>query len=517
MPKDFYLDLADEVLAMCEELLRCAEEWHLPIRRKENFVGFGKMHGFYMFWIARKDGVDYFKARVEYAREQPQEIAYYPLTADNKDAILGAAETIYQEYLAHGGELDLSWTPRVKPLNLWKEVQAPVLDPGQKNQTPIHKSPWHEAARHAVSVWRGMMGEEEAIVPSGDLLRAAQAFSHTVDRLLQLLSDEIRVARTRDVWRRYVLTDAETLERIGTDYNLTRERIRQLVRKGNRAISAFFVRHCTHGTNEAFDTCVLSMTHALKNASCVLPVFLQNAFSDWGERKKKSALQLLFGEENGAELFDACERYRKMATAPAQKQDGAMEKVTRLQAMIQYPTEVCADTQEQISAFVMEREYTHVARFRRQLEKMKEYLHFVQKPNIVYYSTSKTDHRPDFLLELENGRRVLVLVLPTLNMAFSYNTKRFQALWDFCEKKGYGYLVVDDRGQTPCDLKRLPVDPILKSTLDTILLSKREILWDDILGVKEVHEVTNTLIAAYVLQNELHFVMDPYFCIRRSL
>ena len=94
MPKDFYLDLPDETVAICKELLRRAGEWQLPIKRKENFVGFGRLHGFYMFWIARKDGVDYFKARAVYAREQEQEVVYYPLTAEHADAILAAAEKV---------------------------------------------------------------------------------------------------------------------------------------------------------------------------------------------------------------------------------------------------------------------------------------------------------------------------------------------------------------------------------------------------------------------------------------
>ncbi len=515
MQKDFYLDLADEVIAICEELLRRAEEWHLPIRCKENFVGFGKMHGFYMFWIARKDGVDYFKARVEYAREQPQDIAYYPLAAENKAAILGAAEAIYREYMAHGSELEHPRKTRVKPSEPWKEAQATVIQPEPKVQALIHKSPWHEAARRAVSEWRGTMEESEQAVLETAFLQAAQVFSRDVDGLLLLLSNEIRVARTKDIWQRYMLTDAETLEQIGKDYSLTRERIRQLVKRGNRVIAALFVRHCTYGKSEIFDRFIFSMTQALENASSVLPMFLQGAFADWGERKRKAALQLLFGEENGAALFEACESYRKESMDSAKKQKEAVEKLTRLREMIQYPTEVYADTEEQIGTFVIEKEYTHILKFRRQLEKMQGYLRFIQKPNIVYYSSTKTDHRPDFLLELENGRRVLVLVLPTLNMAFSYNTKRFQALRDFCERKGYGYLIVDDREQTLWDLEHLPLAPTLKSALDAVLSSKGRILWGDIFEVKEAHGLTSTLIAAYVLQSKLHFVMDSYFCIRR--
>jgi len=497
LQKDFYLDLSDEVIAICEELLRRAKEWHLPIRRKENFVGFGKIHGFYMFWISRKDEGDYFKARSEYACERLQEIVHYPLIAENKDAILDAAQAIYREYLAHGSEF-----PRKSRI----KTPDPLKGEGAQNS-------WHGVARHAVSEWRGATEERGQAASGTELLQTAQVFLRNADALLLLLSNEIRSARTKDVWKRYVLTDAETLEQISKDYSLTRERIRQLVKRGNREIADLFVRYCTYEKREIFDTYILPMAQALENASCDLPVFLQSAFADWGERKKKVVLQLLFGEENGAALVEACEKYQKKVTEPAKKQNGIAEKLARLQTMIRYPTAVYADTGEKIGTFVMEKEYTHISKFRKLLEKMQGYLHFVQNPNIVYYSTAKTDHRPSFLLEFENGRRVLVLVLPTLNMAFSYNLKRFWALRDFCKRRGYGYLIVDDREQALWDLECLPVDPALKSALDAILLSKGRILWDDIFEMKKTHDLTNSLIVAYVLQSKLHFVMDPYFCI----
>ena len=106
---------------------------------------------------------------------------------------------------------------------------------------------------------------------------------------------------------------------------------------------------------------------------------------------------------------------------------------------------------------------------------------------------------------------MLALVLPTLNMAFSYNVKRMRALRDFCERKGYGYLIIDDRDQTLADLKALPVDPTLQDALDGILHSKGEIDWSDIQWVKKTMPLTHSLIAAYVLQNGLHFGTDPYF------
>jgi hypothetical protein len=140
-------------------------------------------------------------------------------------------------------------------------------------------------------------------------------------------------------------------------------------------------------------------------------------------------------------------------------------------------------------------------------------LRFVQKPDIVYYCTSETEHRPDFLLELPDGRRVLVLILTVLSQAFAYNRARCRALYDFCEKHGYGYLVIDPNGKTPWILEALELDPALTQALDMFLATTGRVIWSDILALRRSYEITHATIAAYVLQNDRHFTIDPYFCI----
>jgi hypothetical protein len=192
-----------------------------------------------------------------------------------------------------------------------------------------------------------------------------------------------------------------------------------------------------------------------------------------------------------------------------------LQKVAQLQALCQHPTEVWADTQEQVSVFPKKREYAYAASFRKHLETLCEHLRFLQNPNIVYYSSPKTDYRPDFLLEFENGRRVLVLTLPVFNMAYAYNRIRFRALHAFCERNGYGYLIVDDRNQTPWGLKQLVLEEALVGALDEILLKNGRILWADILELKRSYKITSAMIVAYVLQKDLCFSMEPYFYICR--
>lgn len=493
MPEAFYLNLSGDVIAMCEEIVARAAEWHLPIKRKENFVGFGKTHGFYMFWFARKDGVDYFKARRTYSYEQAEEPVCYPLAAENKEQIFVAIEHIYAEYLLHREEF-------------------PAKKEREKKRRESVASPWSEVAERVVL---SRSESQETAIGMEDASEFAYLADVQLEALLCAVADRPTRKKEKAIWEKYVLCDANTLRDVAPEYGVTHERIRQIVNKFCKRAERFFQERCLHTDDTAFVERNARMTELLEGLNGALIPFLYAGFADWGARKREFVLRLLFGKENGAILWKECESYRENVVEPAQKQKVILQKVEQLQALCQYPTEVYAETEGQISGFPKEREYTCVASFRKRLEKLCEHLRFVQNPNIVYYFSSKTDHRPDFLLEFENGRRVLVLVLPVFNMAYAHNRTRFRALHAFCEKKGYGYLVVDDRGQTPWELRQLILEEALVGALDEILLKNGRILWTDISELKKSYKVTSAMIAAYVLQKDLCFSMEPYLYICR--
>jgi hypothetical protein len=50
--------------------------------------------------------------------------------------------------------------------------------------------------------------------------------------------------------------------------------------------------------------------------------------------------------------------------------------------------------------------------------------------------------------------------------------------------------------------------------LNTVLNKQTMIVWKNIKEIKQTRAVSNVDIAAYVLQNKLHFTMKP-FCIKK--
>ena len=87
--------LTDEQVGICRELVERARKWGLFVKRKEDFIGFGRRREFYLFWISWGKEFPYFKARLTYAYEQPQELEPIELTAQNEAHIYAEAERIF--------------------------------------------------------------------------------------------------------------------------------------------------------------------------------------------------------------------------------------------------------------------------------------------------------------------------------------------------------------------------------------------------------------------------------------
>lgn len=55
---------------------------------------------------------------------------------------------------------------------------------------------------------------------------------------------------------------------------------------------------------------------------------------------------------------------------------------------------------------------------------------------------------PDFQCLTHDNHLVIIEVKPLLNMCESYNIRKFKALKSYCERYGFGYLIVDDRNNS---------------------------------------------------------------------
>lgn len=61
---------------------------------------------------------------------------------------------------------------------------------------------------------------------------------------------------------------------------------------------------------------------------------------------------------------------------------------------------------------------------------------------------------PDFQCLTHDNHLVIIEIKPLLNMCEDYQIKKFQALKNYCEQYGFGYLIVDDRNNSFFDINK---------------------------------------------------------------
>ena len=524
MAGEFIFDLTPEQVEILEAVTARARAWGLEVREQEGFRGFWLRRRFYLFWLSwsRDRGTPYFKARLTYSYDQPEELLPIPLAEENRERIFFAMEAIFAQYSAAKDKAREARAERraarraanpelPKPLKSPREPKAP--QPSTPKITapaapPVY--PWCALAAEAVAnLERAVKAElhplDESALRCGSILRA-QAL-HLLSQLCELLKNP----RVAEMWRRYVLFGGETYQQIGEDHGLSRERVRQLVDRGNKHLIARFALLCQNGGDAQMQIPMTAMQDALERGGERLIVGFWDAFEEHEERLRAFLTRLLFGLPEKNELFYT---YREQREERVKREWQSLPplRFLRLFEKIRYPQKADPEAFE-VRSLVGRFHSPMAAWFRGMLERHCPHLCFVQDPDMVYYTSETTTHRPDFLLYGEDDRPILVLILPTINMGFYYNVKRFEALKRFCETRGYGWLIATDRGETYEELEVRPVPDEVKAALDAILYGMGEILWSDVCRLKTCMKISNATIVSYVLQGGRRFTLSP-FCIR---
>ena len=488
MRDGFYNGFSEEQVALCEALIARALQWKLPIKRTPGgFLGVGKSHGFYMFWVSQRKGEPLcFRARTTYSRRQERALVCVELRPENEAEIFAAADAIYHSYLACAG----------------------VPSDGKKREPMCVGSSLAEQMASLLEGTDAPESESELAVSAN--VEEALRLSHA---LLLCLAANVRNERHRIMWERYVLSDRETLQDIAGEYAITRERVRQIVSKVSARHKAYCQRSYWKKAETEVRTYLLKLDAVMQTFDRAALLSYYGGFADDEKRKRSFLTELLLGEAVAEKLAVEGEHLARERKTQKSKDASLLKRLEQLQEWICYPTQIFADTERQVSTFPGKERTAMFESFLKKLEALGDHLTVIPNPNIVYYSSNKTDHRPDFLIQLEDGRRVLVVLSPLINMAYHYNVHRFNELHRYCARNGYGYLITNDRGQSIFKIKAKPIDAAVRDALNAVCRENGAILWQDICELKKQYPLSNETIVAYVLQEKLRFEMDPYFCI----
>lgn len=521
-------------------------ELQLSMRERDTRVGFGKVLDFYMFWIREKqNGRIYFKARIEFIRKLKGNTVKLRFCEENKTAIFHAIDQIYQSYrqMSASGDLEEEIRKleekreqegtasirkirkefvRLKTAKASEDHRKADSDADEIARQPDHESELMRRWKDAValcnenSAQNGGVPNEEAIQT---LMMQGRRFASSFDHMLRIMIDThdgTVAARRIKIYQEYIEFDRTTLSAIALNLDVSRERVRQIVKAANKTLSSTFKRMLRQSDHEEFYRCVESIIDVLKEAEYHLENLAVYGFCEIGVKKRQAIFKVLFGRDLAEEWIvkaqSVAQAMQKKAKA-LQKEEEKNEAWNLFRSKICYPSDFTAEQSVSLETCESEKKYRIEKDVYARLKKFESNMEILQDPDIVYYANTQTDHRPHFLLRLPDGTSVLVLALNAINMALIYNVHRCNGLHRFCKDNGYGYLIMDARGDTIYDIKNRVVDSDLTERFDDLLNRQSMIVWNDIKQIKQDRPVANQDIAAYVLQKKLHFTLKP-FCIK---
>ena len=510
MSKDLESILLSEQPELYAAVKQKAKEYGLPISISPNYIGFGKILDFNMFWITCKRGIIRLKARrVFHASRREITGKNYDFKLENKEAIFNAIDTIYQSYL----QVKESENMESVSFTYYKNTLKPKKNLPQNSEASLLWDDINQLVHESSFITT--VCEEEKIA---EIKVLGQNFIETYDELLDYLRPYVKkVSDSRfAMLKEYVESDGATLASIASKYDLSRERIRQIINRIKTALPYQFMRSKCFSSSE-FLKLTQQFTNVLEGVNYNVILLSRYGLGHISKRKRGMMLEVLFGKSFAERISDEIlkiEIEEKNKKTVIKESNDLFDEWENYRSKICYPSAVIADYTTTVSSVKVREENSTEVSVYNKLKKYDRFFEMVRNPDIIFYSSSLTDHRPHFLLHLPDHTSVLVLVLQTLNMAYAYNIERCNALHRFCKENGYGYLIVDSRMRSIYDIKERILDPELTAKLDEILNEKNKILWQDVKAIKETQTVLNEDIASYVLQNRLFFTMNP-FCIRR--
>lgn len=489
-------------------LRKSTDELNIKKSVEDGMIGFGRVSGFYMFWIAERNGSIYFTARIKFKRKHKDNIVRFAFNSDNQNEILDAIDSIYNSYFKKEKQVQ---NPKFNYPNTKPAVPPKYTS---KNPSPTMLA-WYDAL---------------ALINNGDDLTKAdnETFLRYTDyskRFIELASEIINAliekeyignVRNISMYREYMFSDKTTLADVALPYGYSREFIRQTVKKTDKRMLAYFKKAMLYDDVE-INQHVMEMISIMQATDYNVIQLLCCGMQENCERKKQAIANMLFGQVLGSSIYENSKVLSEKIREERElrfNDELIHQSFEYYRSKICYPSIITVDSHTEISSYVAEFHYSFEKSFYEKLKKFESIIDIVVNPDVVYYSTKAGDHRPHFLLRLPDGTSVLVLVMQTVNMAFIYNIERCNALHSFCKKHGYGYLITDDHGNSILDIKNRTVDQELTDILNSILNNNGLIVWNDIKAIKQTQSVSNHDISAYVLQNKLHFTLKP-FCIKR--
>ena len=144
------------------------------------------------------------------------------------------------------------------------------------------------------------------------------------------------------------------------------------------------------------------------------------------------------------------------------------------------------------------------------LEELDQVIYYQEQPLGLQYSVGSEGHTyyPDVLFVLRDGRGIIAEIKPVFQMALEENLQKWSALRRYCAQRGWGLLVTDGRHSIQ-DVQRHEVDPEFERAV-LLALADGPISWKEYRPIKEAFQPKRDDFVALVLRNRLVWRLCPF-------
>ncbi|MFW6015929.1 MAG: sigma factor-like helix-turn-helix DNA-binding protein [bacterium] len=142
------------------------------------------------------------------------------------------------------------------------------------------------------------------------------------------------------------------------------------------------------------------------------------------------------------------------------------------------------------------------------LEKFEEVTWFIEQPLAIKYNENN-DYYPDFLVVINGCYPVIVEVKPRNKMVLKRNIIKYQALSDYCNKHGYGYLIIDNNQSLHYFITD-DINESYKNEIISLINRKGYISWKEYKQIRKKHKPKTSDFISTVIKYRLSLTLSPY-------
>ena len=362
-------------------------------------------------------------------------------------------------------------------------------------------------------------------------------------------TEALTARESRIMGLRYGFANGEpqTLEQVGQDMGISRERIRQILKRTHRKIYSKGRRQIAKGETAGACACLLLYLESIirptepGNLNRIFDFARDElAYLPQHTRALPLLVYMLYGQgERASEyLSQLIQRDREEVTAlkRAIRSDSAFRDLLayviwpseissgshtfEMAAKLSRKREVSRDGEGKSGTFFsqkMDREVQYESltelQFLLKLEQIKEIALYQEQPFVIPYElggVSRT-YYPDVFFVVEDGRGVVVEIKHRYQMALHENLTKWSALRKFCVQNGWGLLVTD--GQRPIQKLQQHEFPIkFQTALLAALENSRDnaLSWKEYKSIRDQYNATWEDFIAVILRNRLIWNLHPF-------